>query len=143
MDRFTLENVMPSRDLERLMWAQACEMLERAERLQRQFFRPGHRAQATSWEPPVDVYEVRDGLWLVVAMPGADGESIDVRVDDGDLVVRAERQLPAAARNGSVHRLEIPYGRFQRRVSLPPGTYALQEREWRDGCLFLGLRFAG
>lgn len=133
---------MPSRDLERLMWAEACEMLDRAERLQRQFFRPGRRSQVVTWEPPIDLYQTSEGLWLVVAMPGADPDSIDVAVEDTDLVIRAERRLPPAAHAGSVHRLEIPHGRFERRLPLPSGTYQLQERDWLDGCLYLGLQVA-
>ena len=40
------------------MWAEACEMLARAERLHRQFFQPARgRAQTPTWEPPADVVE--------------------------------------------------------------------------------------
>ncbi|MEC9483455.1 MAG: Hsp20 family protein [Halomonas sp.] len=133
---------MPSRDFNRLMWAEACEMLDRAERLHRQFFRPGYPAPSNGWEPPVDIYEVSGGLWLVIAMPGAEADSIEVSMVDAELLVRARRRLPPAARRGTLHRLEIPCGQFERRLALPPGTYVLQEREWRDGCLYLGLRFA-
>lgn len=133
---------MPSRDLEQLMWAEACETLDRAERLQRQFFRPGHGTRLPVWEPPVDLYETPDGLWLVVAMPGADASSIDVTVEGANLIVRGERQLPRAAHAGVIHRVEIPHGRFERRLPLPAGSYRLTERDWRDGCLYLGLRFA-
>jgi hypothetical protein len=40
------------------MWAQACDMLEEAERMHRRFFRlaPATATQA-AWEPPVDVFE--------------------------------------------------------------------------------------
>ncbi len=133
---------MASRDLEQLMWAEACEMLDRAERLHRQFFRPGRRARTPVWEPPVDIYQADHGFWLVVAMPGATAESIHVSVEDADLVIRAERRLPAAAHRGAVHRLEIPHGRFERRVPLPPGDYRLGERQWVDGCLHLAIEFA-
>ncbi len=133
---------MPTHDLERLMWAEACEMLDRAERLHRRFFRPGRTTSKPVWEPPVDMYGASDGLWLVVAMPGANADSIEVRIENGDLVVRAERRLPAAARRGAMHRLEIPFGRFERRLSLPAGSYRLQEQEWLDGCLHLVLQYA-
>ena len=40
------------------MWAEACEMLTRAERLHRQFFQPARGgAQTPTWEPPADVVE--------------------------------------------------------------------------------------
>ena len=44
------------------MWAEAFDLLERADRLHRQFFRfERSAAQAPRWEPPVDVVETRDG----------------------------------------------------------------------------------
>ena len=46
---------MSNRALEAMMWAQACEAMERAERLHRQFF---HRRHATPYrEAPCDIYE--------------------------------------------------------------------------------------
>ena len=49
---------MSSRNPTDWMWAQACELIEQAERMHRQFFHlaASERAQA-SWEPPVDVFE--------------------------------------------------------------------------------------
>jgi HSP20 family protein len=40
----------------------------------------------------------------------------------------------------AIHRLEIPYGRFERRIPLPPGNYRLHEQFLEDGCLVLVLR---
>jgi len=37
------------------MWSEACDMLARAERMHREFFRPARSRLA--WEPPVDVLE--------------------------------------------------------------------------------------
>ncbi len=39
-----------------------------------------------------------------------------------------------------VHRLEIPYGHFERRVPLPQSALAAGARELVDGCLILRLR---
>jgi len=132
---------MPSRDLERLMWSEACEMLDRAERLHRQFFRPGRGTRVPVWEPPVDLFETSGGLAMIVAMPGAEPDSVEVSLEGSHLVVRAHRPLPAAARAGAMHRLEIPHGRFERRLPLPPGSYRLDERVWQEGCLHLRLTF--
>ena len=47
---------MPTRDPTAWMWAEACQMLEQAERMHRQFFRLGSpRGARTVWEPPVAV----------------------------------------------------------------------------------------
>src|SRR5438128_246285 len=62
---------MTAADPRSWMWAEACAMIERAEQLHRQFFRPGlARAPAANWEPPVDVFESERELTIVAALPG-------------------------------------------------------------------------
>ncbi len=126
---------MSNRDPSRLMWAEACEMLDRANRLQRQFFRP---RSAAAWEPPVDIYETARDLWIVVALPGVGADQLEIAVADGMVVVAGERRLPVEAR-AVIHSLEIPHGRFERRIPLPAGHYRLDSRELADGCLVIGL----
>jgi HSP20 family protein len=123
------------------MWASACELLERAERMHRQFFqpRPGD-ARQPSWEPPVDILETDDELWIVVALPGVGADRLKVVLDSGTVVVAGERPMPGRSHAGVIRRLEIPYGRFERRVELPPGRFEVGRRELVDGCLVLGLR---
>ena len=123
--------------LRNLMWAEALEMMERVERLQRPFFRPGTQS---TWVPPVDVYETPVALWIVVALPGVPAERIETRVESGVLVVRGERPAPAIMRQARLHRLEIPAGRFERRLELPVGRYSTTTREVQDGCLILQLK---
>ncbi|MDA8115177.1 MAG: hypothetical protein M0Z43_10695 [Acidithiobacillus sp.] len=43
------------RELEDIMWMQAIDMLERAERLQRRFFQPALSGRQPVWQPPMDV----------------------------------------------------------------------------------------
>jgi HSP20 family protein len=120
-----------------VMWAQACEMLEEAERLQRQFFYIGPRQRRPAWEPPVDIYE-RESEWIVcVALPGVRAEETEITLEGGLLIIAGERVLP----QGSVviHRLEIPHGRFERRLALPSPSVVLSGRESIDGCLVLTL----
>jgi HSP20 family protein len=132
---------MPPREPGAWMWAEACELLERAERLNRQFFRPRTAdARRPSWEPPVDVLESEGELWILVALPGVGADRVQVVVDDGALVVAGERPMPGRTRAGVIRRLEIPYGYFERRIELPPGRFEVMRRELVDGCLVLGLR---
>lgn len=122
------------------MWADAAELLDHAERLQRQFFRLAAAAPAT-WEPPVDVFENERELVIVVAMPGVSAERIEVVQDDsGALVVRGTRPLPLGDTGHRVSRLEIPYGAFERRLRLPPGRFEFGAPQLADGCLTLRLR---
>jgi HSP20 family molecular chaperone IbpA len=123
------------------MWAEACELLERAERLHRQFFQPRAGAgRGPCWEPPVDVLETDAELCILVALPGVGAEQLQVVVDGRTLAVVGERPMPGRGRPGVIRRLEIPYGHFERRIELPPGRFEIARRELADGCLVLGLR---
>ena len=122
------------------MWAEACEMLEQAQRLQRQFFGFGQTIESQPrWEPPVDIVAYRHELQVTVALPGVAPEHVQVRVDDGALRVAAIRPMPLDRHTTDVHRLEIPYGRFERQIALPPGRYELREQACTNGCLVLRL----
>jgi HSP20 family protein len=132
---------MRSRDPGAWMWAEACEMLDRAERLHRQFFVPQRsRGRQPSWQPPVDLLETEMELWIWVALPGVVKEQLEVLVEAGVLIVTGERPMPGSAKGTRIHRLEIPYGRFERRIELPPGRFDVVQRDLIDGCLILGLR---
>ena len=132
---------MPPRHPGAWMWAEACELLDRAERLHRQFFVPqGTQGQQPTWAPPVDLLETEEELWIYVALPGVGKEQLEVVVEQGTLIVRGERPMPGHARGTVIHRLEIPYGQFERHVELPPGKYDAVRRELIDGCLTLALR---
>ncbi len=132
---------MRSRDPGAWMWAEACELLDRAERLHRQFFVPQRPdGRRPIWEPPVDLLETEGELWICVALPGVAKEHLEVLVEDGVLVVTGERPRPGRKQETRIHRLEIPYGRFERRIELPPGRFDVVQRDLIDGCLTLGLR---
>lgn len=122
------------------MWAEACELLEQADRLQRRFFQLGGAASRPAWEPPVDVYETDETLWILVALPGVAPDQVKIVVADGTLIVTGDRPLPAEARIGVIHRVEIPHGRFERRIRLPAGRFELDGHALANGCLMLSLR---
>ncbi len=133
---------MPSRDLEAWMWGEAVHMLDRADRLQREFFRLDV-VERPHWEPPVDVFETPDAIWVTIALPGVPADHVVIHLRDDVLIVTGQRSLPAWARSGNLHRLEIPHGRFERRLRLPLGRLHLARRELVDGCLYLQLRKTG
>jgi HSP20 family molecular chaperone IbpA len=106
------------------MWSEAVAMVARAERLHRQFFQPRLPSRQATWEPPVDVLEVDREVLILVALPGVDPNQVETAIEDGALVVAGRRVLPPELANAFIHRLELPQGRFERRVPLPPGRYA-------------------
>lgn len=129
------------RDPTAWMWAEACHMLEQAERMHRQFFRPSRaRGTRTAWEPPVNVFEDERTLRIVVALPGVQPECVEVLLDSNSIIVRANCEVPFGVDSASIRRLEIPYGHFERRIQLPAKAFEVVQRELVNGCLILTLR---
>jgi HSP20 family protein len=121
-----------------LMWARACELIDHAERLHRQFFRPtAAPVRDLCWEPPVDIIETDSEFLIGVALPGVDSSAVKVTVDSDTVMVTGFRRANTFPRGSRVHRLEIPYGRFERRITFPASSLDLGQAEFADGCLML------
>jgi HSP20 family molecular chaperone IbpA len=122
------------------MWADAVEMLARAERLHRQLFQPDRpEANRPCWEPPVDVLETECDVIVFAALPGVDPEAVTAAIDDGHLAITGHRVLPPELSTALIHRLELPQGCFQRRVRIPPGRFdEVRVTSW-NGCLVVTL----
>jgi HSP20 family molecular chaperone IbpA len=131
---------MRSRNLDSWAWGEALSLLEQADRLHRQFFRIG-QAPASRWEPPVDVVETADAVRVTVALPGAVPDSVIVSLEPRSITVSALRPFPGSPGGARIHRVEIPYGRFERRIhlpqQLPEASLELVDRVLADGCLTL------
>ena len=126
------------------MWSEACAVLVRAERLHRQFFRPVQSPESgPSWEPPVDILETEFEVLVLVSLPGVNPEHVEAIIEDADLLVTAIRVFPPELRTAVIHRLELPQGRFERRIRLPAGRYHHVRRSVVDGCLLVTLEKAG
>ena len=118
------------------MWAETIDLLEQAERLQQQFFRLAAGAkERPRWEPPVDVYASEDQVLVEVALPGVPLERMELVISPGEIVIRGERSLARRPNGLAIQRLEIPYGRFERRLALGPGDWKLVAQDAADGCL--------
>jgi len=132
---------MRDSDTRSWMWSDALQMLERAERLHRQLFQPTSlRSRRPTWEPPIDVLETEEAVLVLAALPGVDPDQIQLVVDGGVLVIAGERTLPAEFRTAVIHRLELPQGRFERRIALPSGRFELMPPTVKNGCLVIVLR---
>lgn len=126
---------MSTKDPVNWMLAEAIGSFARAERLRQQFF----SLRESGWEPPIDVLETEDELLIFVALPGVDPDQVEAVIEDGTLIISGHRVLPAELRNARIHRLELPQGRFERRIALPVGRYVVS-RFAVNGCV--GLRLA-
>ncbi len=119
-----------------VMWSEALAALARIDRLHRDFFRP----DPNGWEPPVDVLQTQDELVIMAALPGVSVDEVEIVVHEGSLAIVGTRPLPAFLRRARVLRMELPHGRFERRVAIPPGRYTLARRDLVDGLLVIALQ---
>lgn len=130
---------MRQRDPRAWMLAEAVELLQSADRLQRQFFQIGPPSEAPNWEPPVDMYVNDRAVGLLIALPGVTPERFEVVLEQQAIVVRGERTFGANIGPGSILRMEIPYGHFERRIRLPYGSFQLADMLLENGCLQITL----
>jgi HSP20 family protein len=98
------------------------------------------RGSVATWIPPVNVVETQETWWVISALPGADPRQIDVRVDGDELIIAGTRPPPCDCQ-GELKIWEIPVGRFERRLNLPPGSqFTIAETRFQDGLLIARLR---
>jgi HSP20 family molecular chaperone IbpA len=122
------------------MWAEACALLDEAERRHRRFYELlAVPSAAPVWEPPANIFAMGAEVHVMVALPGARSEDVVAQVTPSGLLIEATVAPPAFAAGVEVVRLEIPYGRMRRRIELPPGTYTVLENRLDRGYLFLRL----
>jgi HSP20 family protein len=92
------------------------------------------------WAPALDMYETDGELVVLLDIAGVDADQTDVRAEPNLLTIRGmrrERHSPMASdEQRNYHALEIPYGRFERTVHLPPGIDTAAARAtYHDGLL--------
>jgi len=140
---------MAAHDWDFIIWQRANDLLQQAERIHRNFLQvaAGARFRAThgrtpSWEPPVNVVETDESLWVISALAGVAVDRIEVRLEGHDLVIAGERPLPKCCQDGELKLWEIPLGRFERRVRLVDGenSLLLGNISFQDGLLIIELR---
>jgi HSP20 family protein len=81
----------------------------------RLFAEPGARP----WVPPVDIQETDQALVVKADVPDMEMKNIDVRLENGTLTIRGQRQFEAQKTEGGWHRVERSYGTFERAFTLP------------------------
>jgi HSP20 family protein len=95
---------------------------------------------ASTWTPPVDLYETDNDFVLKADLPGFRSEDIHIDVRDRTLTLRGERKQETEAKDEHYYRRERSYGRFQRVFTLPTPLDAEKVRaSFKDGMLELHL----
>jgi HSP20 family protein len=140
---------MSANDWDFIIWQRANDLLQQAERIRRNFlqiadgarYRASH-GRTTRWEPPVNVVETDESLWVISAVPGVAVDRVDVRLEGRELVIAGERPLPRCCDDGELKIWEIPLGRFERRLRLVGGEKPLSvgEISFQDGLFIIEIR---
>jgi HSP20 family protein len=140
---------MSERDWDLLVWQRAKDLLQQVERIHQNFLQiaAGARYRASpgrtqSWEPPVNVIETREGLWVISALAGVAADRVNVRLEGHELVIAGKRPLPICCNDGELKIWEIPLGRFERRLRLLGGESPLSLGDIfaQNGLLIIELR---
>ena len=140
---------MSAQDWDFIVWRRANDLLKQAERIHRNFLQIAATAQyraqhgrTPSWQPPVNVVETDENLWVISALAGVALDRVDVRLEGRDLVIAGERRLPQCCNEGELKLWEISLGRFERRIRLVSGEYSLSvgEISFQDGLLTIQIR---
>jgi HSP20 family protein len=122
------------------MWAEACALLDEAERRHRHFYELLSVPSAEPvWEPPANIFTRGAEVHVMLALPGARIEDVVAKITPSGLLIETTVPPPAFDAGVEVIRLEIPYGRMRRRIDLPAGTYTLIEHRLERGYLYLRL----
>jgi HSP20 family protein len=103
-----------------------------------------HAQPSPVWTPAMDMYETEEALVIVLDLAGVDADRTEVHAEPHLLLVRGmrrERRTPSRPdEQRSYLALEIPYGRFERTVRLPPGLDTAEARaSYREGLLEITL----
>ena len=96
---------------------------------------------ARPWVPAVDILETENELILKADVPDVDMKDIEVRMENGTLIVRGERKfVQSEASKGGYHRLERSYGTFERVFTLPETVEAESVKaDYKNGVLSITL----
>ena len=72
-----------------------------------------------AWSPAVDIYEDDKEIVIKADLPEVEEKDIDLRVDDGQMTIKAERKFEHEEKKENYHRVERRYGSFLRSFALP------------------------
>ena len=91
------------------------------------------------WSPSVDIEEEEDKYVIKADLPGVEKEDIEVKLENGVLSIRGEKQTEKETGKGTKkHRTERFHGTFARSFTLPDAVKADKvDAAYKDGVLSL------
>ena len=81
-------------------------------------FDRGARQTGVEWTPPLDVYDCKGNLIVVIEVPGMPADTLKLIAREGLLVVSGERRDKRPQGLVAFHCMERPLGRFTREIPI-------------------------
>lgn len=93
-------------------------------------------ALTAAWVPACDIFEDKDGVKLVMEVPGVRPDDVNLQLENNVLTIRGEKRQEMEEKADRVHLYERSYGSFERTFSLPSTVDADRiEADISDGVL--------
>jgi HSP20 family molecular chaperone IbpA len=96
-----------------------------------------------NWQPQYNLYTTPEGIMLHLELAGVDTRDIVIYLRTRHMIIMGNRTTPPGLTGDCCvfHNLEIPYGRFIRRIDFPiPIETRQHQHEMRDGLLTIHLK---
>lgn len=84
----------------------------------------------TRWSPPSNIYDAGDSIRVLIEIAGIDREALDLRIEEGKLVLRGTRSDPEQPAMGRYQQMEIAFGEFELEVPLTVPVDAESAQAW-------------
>jgi HSP20 family protein len=106
-----------------------------------EFFKPSVITQVDSRWPAVDIHEYKNRFVLVADLPGVDEKDIQVKLEEGSLILEGERSIRSESEEECTALMqERAHSRFKRSFSLGEGIDRDRiEATFRNGVLSVTL----
>lgn len=102
--------------------------------------RSSHWASMPVSVPAMDIAEKPDGFEVTTELPGLAEKDVEVRVSDGSLTIRGEKQEETEEKDKNYYLQERRFGAFERSFSLPEGVDVDKiEASFRNGVLTVSM----
>jgi len=73
----------------------------------------------SGWRPPVNIFERNNSLIIMMEAAGVKPENLSVVIERSVITISGKREDPYADESRNFYSIEISFGTFQRRISLP------------------------
>jgi HSP20 family protein len=88
------------------------------------------------WSPEVDITEDEEEYLVKADLPEMKRDEINVKVENGVLLISGERKAEKEEKNKKFHRIERSYGNFMRSFTLPEDADGAKvSAEFKNGVL--------